>query len=103
MKQIFAHFFTPYHWLWLSFLLSAALLLGALGFEHIGGMAPCTMCYWQRHAHRVVMVLALMGLIIHYFTKNGNNNAKSDQIFAALIGLAFLVSFGLAFWHTGVE
>ena len=27
---------------------SAALLLGAFGFQYIGEMPPCKMCYWQR-------------------------------------------------------
>jgi disulfide bond formation protein DsbB len=27
---------------------SLAMILGALGFQYIGGVAPCEMCYWQR-------------------------------------------------------
>ena len=27
---------------------SAALLLGALAFQYLGGLAPCEMCIWQR-------------------------------------------------------
>ena len=27
---------------------SAAMILGAWGFQYIGGLAPCKMCYWPR-------------------------------------------------------
>ena len=27
---------------------SLAMILGALGFQYIGGVAPCEMCHWQR-------------------------------------------------------
>ncbi|PJA60406.1 MAG: disulfide bond formation protein B, partial [Rhodobacterales bacterium CG_4_9_14_3_um_filter_71_31] len=30
---------------------SAATLLAALGFQFIGGLAPCEMCLWQRWPH----------------------------------------------------
>ncbi|MEE9272074.1 MAG: disulfide bond formation protein B [Robiginitomaculum sp.] len=90
---------TPLNSLWLFFFLSAALLLGALGFQHIGELPPCTMCYWQRHAHKAVMGIAALGLFLHYFSKS----EKWNKIFLILIGLAFLVSFGLAFAHVGVE
>lgn len=36
---------------------SAGLLLGALAFQYIGGMAPCALCIWQRWPH----VVALLG------------------------------------------
>ncbi len=84
---------------WLAILLSASLWIGALGFQHIGGMQPCQMCYWQRHAHKVVLVIALLAILTCQLSKSG----KWDRTFVILIGLAFVVSFGLAFWHTGVE
>ena len=27
---------------------SAALLLGALAFQYLGGLAPCQLCIWRR-------------------------------------------------------
>lgn len=84
---------------WLAVLLSAGLWIGALGFQHIGGMQPCQMCYWQRHAHKAVLVIAIVTIAVRFLTKSG----KWDRGFLTLIGLAFLVSFGLAFWHAGVE
>ncbi|HHL43763.1 MAG TPA: disulfide bond formation protein B [Hellea balneolensis] len=90
----------PYKsWPLLAFLLSSGLLLGALAFEHIGGLAPCQMCYWQRHAHKAVIFISGLALIYQY----GLKKEQHIRTFNLLIGLAFLVSFGLAFWHTGVE
>jgi len=70
---------------------SAALLLGALGFQYIGDMPPCKLCYWQRYPHAAAMgigVLALMipGAILPYFG-----------------ALAALTTAGIGLYHSGVE
>jgi len=91
--------FTARNWPIFALLLSLSLWLGALAFEHIGGLAPCQMCYWQRHAHKAVIVIAVIALIVRQFTMD----RRWESRFLALIGLAFLLSFGLAFWHVGVE
>ncbi len=95
MRQIV----TLKNWPVLAFILSLSLWLGALGFEHLGGLAPCQMCYWQRHAHKLVLVLAVLAFLMGR-REFGKKHAK---FFILLIALAFLLSFGLAFWHVGVE
>ena len=30
---------------------SLAMMLGALGFQYLGDLPPCKMCYWQRYPH----------------------------------------------------
>ena len=87
------------NWPVLAFLLSLALWLGALGFEHIGNLAPCQMCYWQRHAHKAVLVIAVLALLSQKFV----GEPRLNRAFILLLALAFAVSFGLAFWHVGVE
>ena len=87
------------NWPIFAFLLSLSLWLGALGFEHIGGMQPCQMCYWQRHAHKLVLVFSGLALFVRFYGKTD----KYNKFFVLLISLAFLLSFGLAFWHSGVE
>ena len=42
-------------------LASLALILGALGFQYLGGIAPCEMCHWQRWPHFGV---AAAGLVV---------------------------------------
>ncbi|WP_071674801.1 disulfide bond formation protein B [Nioella nitratireducens] len=70
---------------------SAALFLGALFFQFVIGIEPCTMCFWQRWPHRIGIGLGLVGL------------AFPRAIVAWLGGLNMLVSTGLAMYHTGVE
>ena len=86
-------------WPLFAVFISGSLLLGALAFEHIGGLAPCQMCYWQRHAHKAVLLLGMLALLLIWM-KSNNTLLRLSLL---LIGLAFIVSFGLAFWHMGVE
>ena len=39
---------------------SVLLLLAAFGFQHIGGLAPCPLCIWQRWPHAVSIALGLL-------------------------------------------
>ena len=43
---------------------SALLLLGAFAFQHIGGLAPCKMCIWQRWPHGAAIVIGLTALAL---------------------------------------
>jgi disulfide bond formation protein DsbB len=70
---------------------SAAILLGAFGFQHIGGLEPCAMCFWQRWPHAIAIAIAALGLAL-------------PRAFIALAGaLNMAVSAGLAIFHSGVE
>jgi disulfide bond formation protein DsbB len=42
--------------------ISTGLLGGALLFQYVGGLAPCSLCIWQRWPHLAVMILAFIGL-----------------------------------------
>ncbi|MFZ7090677.1 disulfide bond formation protein B [Primorskyibacter sp. 2E233] len=41
---------------------SAALMLGALGFQYIGEMPPCKLCYWQRYGHVLAILVGAVAL-----------------------------------------
>jgi len=72
---------------------SGALLVGALGFQYLGGYPPCSMCYWQRYGHIAVMALAWLALL---------PTGRSVRLaFLSLTGLALLVTAGLAGYHAG--
>ena len=86
-------------WLILAIFLSATLLGGALFFEHVLGYAPCQMCYWQRDAHKAVMIVSVLGLAFRLST----STRKYDRVLLLFAGVAFAVSFVVAFWHMGVE
>ncbi len=71
---------------------SAALLLGAWGFQHIGGLAPCKMCIWQRYPHVAAVVIGALALVL----------PKLNPL--PLIGaLAAFITAGIGFFHAGVE
>jgi disulfide bond formation protein DsbB len=70
---------------------SAAILLGAFAFQHIGGMPPCKLCLWQRWPHAVA---ALIGVII----------ILTGKIQLAWLGaLASLSTAAIGLYHVGVE
>ena len=81
----------------LAILLSGGLLIGAWIFQYGFGYAPCTMCYWQRHAHKAVIALAVIALVLGLY-KPGHQKGL-----IWLTALALLVSAAIAFWHVGVE
>ena len=73
---------------------SAALLLGALAFQYLGGLAPCPLCIWQRWPHGIAIALAVLGATILW---------RYHRLVAALGALAMLAGAGIAVFHTGVE
>lgn len=80
-----------------AILLSGGLLIGAWIFQYGFGYLPCTMCYWQRHAHKAVLIIAAITIGASLY------KPQFHKLFTALIILALLVSAGIAFWHVGVE
>ena len=70
---------------------SAALLLGALGFQYIGEMPPCKMCYWQRYPHVAAIGIGTLALLIPL------------TLLPYLGALAALTTAGIGTYHTGVE
>jgi disulfide bond formation protein DsbB len=70
---------------------SLALLLGALAFQYVGGLAPCHLCILQRWPHGIALGLGLILL------------AWPRRALALLAGLAVLVGAGIAVYHVGIE
>lgn len=70
---------------------SAALLLGAFAFQHIGGLAPCKLCLWQRWPHAAAIVIGLAAM------------AMRGPLLPWLGALAALTTAGIGGYHTGVE
>ncbi|MFW8593158.1 disulfide bond formation protein B [Cribrihabitans neustonicus] len=70
---------------------SVALLLGALGFQYIGEMAPCKLCYWQRYPHAAAAGIGVLALAVPLVA------------LPYLGALAALTSAGIGAFHTGVE
>lgn len=80
----------------LALLVPAALLGGALGSQHIGGLYPCEMCYWQRWPHGAAILLAL-GAIVSPI------GAPRTRPLVLLAALAIAISGAIGVFHAGVE
>lgn len=70
---------------------SAALLLGAFGFQHLGGLAPCKLCLWQRWPHAAAILIGVALL------------AGGHRLLAWLGALAAATTAGIGTYHAGVE
>jgi len=78
----------------LLLLTSAGALLAALGFQYLGGYAPCHLCHEQRYAHVVSLILAAAALVLP---------ARVFRIGTAVAALTLLGGAALAGYHVGVE
>lgn len=70
---------------------SALMLGGALAFQHIGGLAPCEMCIWQRWPHGIAIGLALLITFVPL------------RLLALAGGLVVAVGAAIGAYHAGVE
>lgn len=70
---------------------SLALMLGAYAFQHLGGLAPCKLCVWQRYPHVVAIALGAIALFVP---------APALLLAGALAALA---TAGIGGYHVGVE
>lgn len=75
-----------------------AAILAALGFQHLGGYAPCALCLQQRYAYYVGIPLAVVAFVLFRAGKPGPAAAV-----LALCGLGFFFNAGLGAYHSGVE
>ena len=70
---------------------SAAMMIGALGFQYIGEMPPCKLCYWQRYPHIAAIVIGILALFL------------AGRALPLLGALAALITAAIGGYHTGVE
>jgi len=70
---------------------SAALLLGAFGFQHLGGYAPCQMCLWQRWPHAAAVLIGAILLL------------GGPRVLAWFGAAAAAVTGLIGAYHAGVE
>ena len=92
LRQELSVILAPRNGLVICALVSATLLVGAFLFEHVGGMAPCSLCIWQRWAHAAIILAAMIGLLM-----------LPSRAALLLPAAAALASFGIAGYHAGVE
>ncbi|MDR9484242.1 MULTISPECIES: disulfide bond formation protein B [Sediminimonas] len=72
---------------------SAALLLGAFAFQHLGGLAPCKLCLWQRWPHGAAAAIGVLALLW----------APGAAMLAWAGATAAAATGAIGAYHTGVE
>jgi len=67
---------------------SAALLLGALGFQYLTHLPPCEMCHWQRWPHFAAAIIGLIGTSVWKW----DTRLLSAATIACVAGLGLIVT-----------
>jgi disulfide bond formation protein DsbB len=70
---------------------SAAMLLAAWGFQYLGGLAPCALCYWQRYPYMAAVPAGLLAI------------ALPGALLPLLGAATAAATGGIGIYHTGVE
>lgn len=77
-----------------------ATIIGAWGFEIIGGYAPCPLCLTQRWAYYIALPVAALLVLLAMSGKVGKPVLRAG---AGLLGLVMLIGGVLGGYHAGVE
>nr|WP_294167739.1 disulfide bond formation protein B [uncultured Sphingomonas sp.] len=78
---------------WLAVLVPGALLAGALGSQHLGGLHPCEMCFWQRYPHWAALALGGLSFFL----------PRARRPLVLLAAGAIAISGAIGVFHAGVE
>ena len=72
--------------------ISASLYAGALWFQYVGGLMPCSLYLWQRWPHIIIVLLTVIALFV-----------RMPRLVLTAIALTAATSVILAAYHAGVE
>jgi len=79
-----------------AFVVPAGLLAAAYGFQYIGKLPPCELCWYQRYAHMAGLAFAIVALFAGRLPDRG-------RAFVWLAALGILASGLIGGYHAGVE
>jgi disulfide bond formation protein DsbB len=81
----------------LALVIATGVILTALGFEYLGGYAPCPLCLMERYAYYAGIPLLFVAMALA-----AERPRVAALIFFA-VALGFLANAGLGVYHAGVE
>lgn len=93
-----AHKQDAYRWGALTLAAALAGILTALGFQHLGGVDPCALCFQQRYAYYAGIPALFAALVL----LSAGRRREAALLFF-LVFLAFLANAGLGTYHAGAE
>ena len=76
---------------------ACAVILAALGFEHIGGYMPCPLCLQQRYAYYLAIPMLLAAVVLLA------SNRRMAAVIFLLVAVAFVGNAGLGTYQAGAE
>ena len=86
---------------------SGFMIIMAAVFEYGFGLHPCTMCYWQRIPHWLVIGLSVLCvapiLAVRIPLAAKISGRDFGRYIVMLMAAALLAGAAIAFWHAGVE
>lgn len=80
----------------LMLIASVAILGTALASQHLGGLAPCALCHYQRWPYVAVIIASLAALVFP-------RGIAARRVLVGLCGIVFMAGASIAFYHVGVE
>lgn len=80
---------------WIALIVPAGLFAGALGFQYVGHLYPCEMCWWQRYPHIVAILLAAFAFVFP--------DRRFRRALIGFAGVSIIVSGLIGVFHAGVE
>lgn len=81
-----------------ALLIAAGAILGALGFQYLGGIEPCELCLKQRWAYYAGVPVLFAALVLL-----SSDQRRLATLLFALVAVAFLGNAVLGIYHSGVE
>jgi disulfide bond formation protein DsbB len=81
----------------LTLFFAAAVILTALGFEHLGGLVPCPLCLMERYAYYAAIPALFVAMALV------SEMPRVAALIFFLVALAFLANAGLGVYHAGAE
>lgn len=86
-------------WPVFAFLVSAAMLAVAHGFQTFAGLAPCHLCLQQREVYWVAMAVSALAVVVMLIRVR----APTPRIASLLLAAIFAYGVYLAGFHAGAE
>lgn len=81
----------------LTLFLALAAIITALGFEYLGGYAPCPLCLMQRYAYYAGIPLLFVAMALV------EEKPRLSGLIFFVVALGFLANAGLSVYHAGAE
>ncbi len=82
----------------LALAVAVATIVGALGFQYLGGYLPCPLCLEQRYAYYAGAPVLFAALVV---LSAGHH--RSAALLFLLVAVAFLANAALGVYHAGAE